>query len=54
MKPHPAENTQKYVIVQPPQPVIDLFDAVVSGTATKQQQIEVGQWLHGQKQVFKL
>lgn len=47
-----VENSQKYVVVQPPQAAIDLFEAVVAGTATKSQQITVGRWVHGQTQVF--
>lgn len=47
-----GENPQKYVVVQPPQAAIDLFEAVVAGTATRKQQITVGKWVHGQTQVF--
>lgn len=47
-----AENPLKYVVVQPPQAAIELFEAVVAGTANRDQCVAVGKWLHGQQQVF--
>ena len=42
----------KYVIVQPPQEVADLFEATIAGTLTPLEHIQVGTWIHGAKQAF--
>lgn len=47
-----VENMQKYVVVSPPQAVLDLFYAAKAGTASQAQQTLVGKWVHGQTQVF--
>ena len=39
----------KYVVVCPKQSIVDLFEAVAGGTATKEQEQKVGRWLHGGK-----
>jgi len=42
-----ATNTNKYVVVDPPTPVKELFNRVVDGTATQKDHTNVGQWTHG-------
>lgn len=45
-----ATNSNKYVVVYPPQQVLDLFDRVCQGTATPLDMARVGSWVQGKKE----
>lgn len=42
-----AKNTNKYVVVQPPAHIVDLFERAVAGTISQDEANLIGRWLHG-------
>lgn len=45
-------NLTKYVVIEPPQACIDLFELVRSGDITKEVMARSSSWLHGRTEVF--
>ena len=44
-------NANKFVVVQPPQPVVDLFHRILAGTHSQSDAENAGRWVHGTKPV---
>ena len=45
-----ASNPNKYVVIQPPAKVMELFERVKNGSTNQKDHDQCGLWLHGQKQ----
>lgn len=44
-----VQNTNKYVVVRPPDAVVDLFERALAGIISLEEAHIIGWWVHGQK-----